>query len=175
MAKSTDTRDTRDKSPKKGADAKDLKRVRKMIRDVRVAMFTTVAADGVLRSRPMVAASPDTWTGELWFVTRASAPKAEEVRDHQHVNVAFSAPDDGIYVSIAGRAAVVRDAEKLRDVWDRTLKPWFPEGKKDPGLALIRVEVERLEYWDAKQNRMVGVGGAPAAPAAPPAAPPDPS
>jgi len=41
-----------------------------------VAMLTTVASDGSLRSRPMVTPDAD-FDGELWFFTRYNSPKSE--------------------------------------------------------------------------------------------------
>lgn len=35
------------------------------------------------------------------------------------------------------------------------LKSWFPEGKDDPNIALLKVDVDQAEYWDAPGSRMV--------------------
>jgi hypothetical protein len=43
----------------------------------------------------------------------------------------------------------VSDSKKVEDLWDPSYQRWFPGGPSDPGLALIRVRVERAEYWDA--------------------------
>ena len=92
---------------------KDVRRMRKSIKGARIAMFTTVASDGKLRSRPM-ANLKGGFDGDLWFLTRSSAPKAEEIRDNQHVNVAYSDCEDDRYVSISGTATLVRDPAKAR-------------------------------------------------------------
>ena len=131
-----------------------IKKLRKLIRGAPVAMLTTVAADGSLRSRPM--ATPDgDFDGELWFFTRYHSPKSEEIQENQKVNVTYTSPKNDRYVSVSGRAALVRDAEKVKELWRGALKQWFPEGKKDPELALLKVTVDRAEYWDADANRMV--------------------
>ena len=88
--------------------------------------------------------------GDLWFVTRSTAPKTEEIRENQHVNVAYADPDDGRFVSISGLASLVRDPKKVDELWSRRLRIWFPDGKKDPELALIRVRIDRAEVWDSK-------------------------
>jgi general stress protein 26 len=131
-----------------------VKKLRKLIRDSRVAMLTTVGADGSLRSRPM--ATPDGgFDGELWFITRFHSPKSEEVQENQRVNVTYASRKNDRYVSVSGTATLVRDPDKLKELWRGAMKQWFPEGKKDPDLALLKVTVERAEYWDANQNRMV--------------------
>jgi general stress protein 26 len=149
-------------------EANDIKKLRKLIKDIEVAMLTTVAPDGTLRSRPM--ASPDyRFEGELWFFTRAGATPADDVRDNQRVNVSFAEPRDGRYVSIAGTAAVVRDTGRVRELWSPRFKEWFPLGKKDPALALLRIGVDQAEYWDGSSGQMQRLGAVAAQAAAPPA------
>lgn len=153
----------KDKAPKDGKnqgdpDKGDLKKLRKLIKGARVAMLTTVASDGTLRSRPMATLKAP-FEGDVWFFTRASTPKADEIRDRAQVNVSFSDGDDNRYLSISGTASLVRDKERLEQLWSGRLKNWFPDGKKDPDLALLRVRVDRAEYWDAKTAAMVHLGG----------------
>jgi general stress protein 26 len=147
MAKDNDNDDS-------GKPRNPVKKVRKILRSVRVAMLTTVAADGSLRSRPMATREEDL-DGEIWFFTRFHSPKTEEIQENQKVNVAYVSPKNDRYVSISGTASLVRDAEKVKELWGGELKAWFPEGKKDPELALLKVTVSKVEYWDASQNRMV--------------------
>ena len=143
-----------EKAAEKGGDDRKL---RKLLKGARVAMLTTVAPDGALRSRPM-AALKQALEGDLWFFTRAAAPKTEEIRDNDHVNVSFADGKDNRYLSVSGRASVVRDAARIEELWSRRLRAWFPDGKKDPDLALLRVRVERAEYWDSKKAGMVTLG-----------------
>ncbi len=139
----------------KGGDAKKL---RKLMKSARVAMLTTVAPDGTLRSRPMANLKAP-FEGDLWFFTRAGAPKASEIRDDERVNVSFADPDSDRYLSVTGRASVVRDEARMADLWSGKLKAWFPDGRKDPDLALLRVRVERAETWDPEASAMVEVTG----------------
>jgi general stress protein 26 len=138
----------------KAAGDGDAKKLRKLVKGARVAMLTTVAPDGALRSRPMAALKAPLGE-ELFFFTRASAPKADEIRDNDHVNVTFADTESDRYLSISGRASVVKDPGRIADLWSGRLKAWFPEGRKDPDLALLQVRVERAEYWDSKKAGMV--------------------
>jgi general stress protein 26 len=137
---------------------REVRKLRKFIKNTRIAMFTTVAADGRLRSRPM-ANLKGGFDGDLWFVTRSTAPKAEEIKDNQHVNIAYSDPEAERFVSISGLATLVREPEKVQALWSRRLRTWFPGGKKDPELALIRVRIDRAEVWDSKTSTMVHLEG----------------
>ena len=152
MAKEKAQKDVKD--PATG----DLKKLRRLIKGARVAMLTTVVPDGTLRSRPMATLKAP-FEGDVWFFTRATAPKADEIRDNDHVNVSFSDGEDNRYLSISGTASLVRDKERLERLWSGRLKNWFPDGKKDPDLALLRVRVDRAEFWDKKTAAMVHLGG----------------
>jgi general stress protein 26 len=133
------------------------KRLRKLIKGARVVMLTTVAPDGRFRSRPMIPGAFD--EGSLWFLTRVPSAKTADIADNQRVNLAYSSPKDERYVSISGAATIVQDGARVRDLWQREHKAWFAGGKNDPELAVLRVQVEQVEYWDAGSGRMVPLGG----------------
>lgn len=140
------------------ADSNDIEKIRDLIKGIRFAMLTTVDTDGSLRSRPMAAQELE-FDGELWFFTGASSPKVGEVERDHRVNVSFADPDDNTYVSISGTARLVRDKAKAKELWNPALKAWFPQGLDDPELALLRVEVEKAEYWDSPSSKMVQLYG----------------
>jgi len=135
-----------------------INKLGELIKDVSVAMLTTALPDGTLRSRPMQTQQTE-FDGDLWFFTGASSPKAHEIEDDQHVNLSYAAPDDNRYVSVSGRATVVRDREKAEELWKPMYKAWFPEGLDDPDLSLLKIEVEQAEYWDTSSNTLVHLVG----------------
>jgi general stress protein 26 len=136
----------------------DIEKIRDLIKDIRFAMLTTIDTDGSLRSRPMATQETE-FDGDLWFFTPAGSPKVDEVERDERVNVSYAAPDDNRYVSISGTAQLVRDRAKMKELWNPVLKAWFPEGLGDPDLALLRVRVEKAEYWDSPSSKMVQLAG----------------
>ena len=128
-----------------------------LIKSTKFAMLTTEDG-GELRSRPM-AASQSAFDGTLWFFTHASAHKVDEVRAEQRVGVSYADPDQQNYVSMSGRATLVRDQAAIDRHWAEQLRTWFPNGKEDPDVALLRVEVTRAEYWDAPNSTMLHAYG----------------
>jgi general stress protein 26 len=126
---------------------------RDLVKDIPFAMFTTVTAGGVLRSRPMVA-SENAFDGTLWFFTRTSSAVAQEVGGNQMVNITYvSAPEDR-FVSVSGVASVVRDVDHAGRMWSPAYNQWFAGGPSDPELSLIKIDVARVEFWDRKAGRM---------------------
>ena len=131
-----------------------MRKVGLLIRGIKVAMLTTVAPDGGLHSRPMATQEVD-FDGSLWFFTKASSPKVDEIRDDADVNLAYASPEDHRYVSLSGRATIVRDPDKARDLWHPSHRMWFPRGLDDPDLVLLRVDVRVAQYWDMLAGGMV--------------------
>ena len=143
----------------KKTDRKDpIAHLSELIRGIKVTMMTTMGEDGTLRSRPMWTHDRD-FDGELWFFTREHSPKVDEVERDHHVNLSYSDPTRDRYVSVSGTARLVRDKEKARELWNPTLRAWFPQGLDDPELALLCVRVNKAEYWDTPNSRMVQLVG----------------
>jgi general stress protein 26 len=97
--------------------------------------------------------------GGLWFFTALHSAKVDEVRQNQHVNLSYANPDDHRYVSVSGTAEIVRDRNRAEELWSPIYRAWFPKGLDDPELALMRVTVEKAEYWDSSSSAMVQLIG----------------
>ena len=148
QAKSTQASDQRQQA---------VAHLREMIHDIPIAMFTTVAGDGSLHSRPMVNVNAK-FDGDLWFFTTNDDPKVDEIAANPRVNVSFSAVAKGRYVSATGTASIVDDPKRLELHWTPECEPWFPNGPRDPHLSLIKVDIASAEYWDQHRGAMVAVG-----------------
>ncbi len=135
-----------------------LDRLKELTRGIRFAMLTTVGDDGSLHSRPMFTQEIDA-DGDLWFFTHADSHKVEEIEHERHVNVSYADPDKNRWVSVAGRARLVTDKQKMAELWSPTLKAWFPRGIDDPNILLLKVHVESAQFWDHPQGRMVQLLG----------------
>lgn len=139
----------------------DLKKLAEMIKDIKFTMFTTVSEDGSMNSRPMATQKieSETFDGRLWFFTKKDTHKVQAIEHDQHVNLAYANPDKQRYVSITGRARVVDNKEKMKELWNPALKAWFPEGLDDPQISLISVNVESAELWDAPPSKVIQMVG----------------
>ncbi len=109
------------------------------------AMLVTRCESGELRSRPMALAEVAA-DGSLWFMTERNSPKMGEMARDEHVNVAMQSKTK--FVSISGHASPVEDRAKIEQLWKESWRIWFPKGKDDPTLVLVRVQGEQGEYWD---------------------------
>lgn len=135
-----------------------IKKLGELIEHIDIAMFTTIDDNGTLRSRPMSTQQIE-FDGDLWFFAGASSATAHEVQRDQRVNISYAKPDEQRYVSVSGAAELVRDQAKIKQLWNPIFKAWFPQGLEDPDLALLKVNVEQAEYWDAPSSKVVALIG----------------
>jgi general stress protein 26 len=125
-----------------------LERLTELIKGIRVAMLVTRSGDGTLRSRPM-AAQEAPFDGTRWFFAAGQSATVSDLAQNPEVVLAYADPGGNRYVSLTGRAELVRDPDMARDLWSPLYREWFPKGLEDPDLALLKVVVSRAEYWDS--------------------------
>jgi|ADGO01.1.fsa_nt_gi general stress protein 26 len=126
----------------------DHEKLGELIKDIRIAMLTTVEPDGTLHTRPLATLRYAN-DGELWFFTALDSAKVHEIEEDRRASVTYSDTEDNVYVAVSGTADIVQDRRKAEELWTPMAKAWFPKGLDDPELALLRVRIERGEYWDS--------------------------
>ncbi len=126
-----------------------IEKLRELIKDIDIAMLTTVDNDGTLRSRPMSTQQTE-FDGDLLFLTGADTAKAYEIGRDSRVNVSYAKPDDQRFISVSGTATLLNDRAKIDELWSPIYKVFFPNGKDDPNLRVLKVTVDKAEYWDTK-------------------------
>ena len=130
----------------------NLEKIRELVKEIDFCMLTTVDENGDLHSRPMSANGEIDPDGNIWFFTDVSSHKVSEVAKLPRVNVSFADPENQKYVSVSGSAELVRDRHKIDELWKPEFKMWFPGGKDDPKIALLKINLEKAEYWDSPSS-----------------------
>lgn len=128
-----------------------LESLKRHISGIRFAMMTTVSDDGNLRSRPMTTQEIGE-DGDIWFFTSDDSEVVLEAQREPAVNLAYSKPDSGLYVSVSGQAELVKDAAKIKELWNPMVAAYFPKGQDDPNLALLRITATDAEVWDSPNS-----------------------
>ena len=131
-----------------------MENLKELVKRFEFCMLITENDEGKLHGRPMAMQRSD-FDGELWFMTSADTCKVAELQSHTRVNVSLMNAAKNDFVSLTGEAEIREDKSKIEDLWSPFYMAWFPEGKEDPKIRLIRVKVTSAEYWDAPSSRMV--------------------
>ncbi|WP_083257261.1 pyridoxamine 5'-phosphate oxidase family protein [Arcticibacter eurypsychrophilus] len=118
------------------------------ISDIKIAMLSTVNPNGSLDSRPMYT-FPIKDDSLIWMFARKSAQKTIEIAQNPHVILNYSDTEKGLYITVNGLATISTDMVKVEELWSDRYKTWFPYGKTDPDLCLLRIEPDKAEYWDS--------------------------
>ncbi len=134
-----------------------VKKLKDMLEGIDFCMLTTIS-DGKLKSRPMSTQKLE-FNGDLLFLTNEDTHKVDEINKNDHVNVAYSQPDDNTFISVCGRAEISKDKAKIEELWNPIMKAWFPKGLDDPQLCLLTVKVDEAEYWDSSSSTLVQIAG----------------
>lgn len=115
------------------------------ISDFNNAMLVTRTDDGSLHSRPMAVAKVDD-NGAIWFVTDRNSEKVADLMLDREVAVTMQGGKK--FVALSGTCETIDDQKLIDELFNEAWKVWFPEGRTDDSLMLLRVEPNRGEFWD---------------------------
>ena len=126
-----------------------------LMRDIDLCMLTTHAGDGALHTRPTSNNGEVEFDGDLWFFSDRDSRKVKEIGKDPRVLVSFAEAERGIWLALEGRASIVTDAAKKRELWLEELERWFANGPEDESVVLIKVSAERAEHWGSAGDGVV--------------------
>ncbi len=135
----------------------ERKKVRQLVERSGVALLMTLDDRGAPVGRPMLPLLLDR-DPHLYFLTHQRSRKVAEISARPDVALAITASDS--YVLISGRADVLHDAALLDKLWHPTYRAWFPEGKDDRDTTILRISVQRVDYWEPPRTRLARIGEA---------------
>jgi general stress protein 26 len=130
-----------------------VERVWNVADSVGVCMLTTLSGGG-FRARP-VAARVNRDQALIYVVTDVRSLKTEEIENTPDVGLIFVDAKQNAYLSITGRATVLRDIGKISEVWRKTDDLWWPGGPEDPNVCLLQIAPALAELWDGPASAIV--------------------
>lgn len=134
------------------ATTEETAEVATLVKSSKIALVTTVTEDGALVSRPLATQEVE-FDGDLWFFTQDPSPKVTEIKANPNVNASFESKKG--YLSVSGTAEVVHDRAKIDELWSKSVEAWFPDGKDDSGVALIKIAAQTAEFWATNEPQPV--------------------
>ncbi len=126
--------------------SEQIDELRDLIKGIDVAMFTTRDGSGQLHSRPLQTQEV-TDDGMIWFLTSRQTSVVGEVHGHPAICLTYTSHSDSTYVCVSGRAQEIHDQAKVSELWTPMHGVFFPGGRDDPDLTLLRVTPEHAEAW----------------------------
>jgi general stress protein 26 len=127
--------------------AGDADRLWTLIKEIPVAMVITHDGHGEdIRARPMAAHAAEE-EGAIYFLTDVDSPKASEIEDSDTICLAFADNKTRKYVSVTGRADIIDDKNRIKQVWSIYDKAFWSD-ENDPRIRLLRVTPESAQFWE---------------------------
>ncbi|WP_144999875.1 pyridoxamine 5'-phosphate oxidase family protein [Kocuria rhizophila] len=123
----------------------NIQKVRDIIKGTRIAMLTHVDENGRLVSKPMATQEVD-FDGTVRFIAERASDQGMDIQKNPNVNLAYSG--NGAWVSLSGKARIVNDTDKLRELWSSFTGSWLEGGPENPNNVLIEIDADTAEYWD---------------------------
>ncbi len=122
---------------------------RRIIAAVPFPALVTVGLDGAPQARPVQPRRPDSrWT--VWLATNPRTRKVREIAREPRVALHYFDPATLGYVTLKGRARVVRDSATKAAHWDPAWDAFYPDRAR--GAVLLAVTGEQLEVVSAARG-----------------------
>ena len=64
----------------------------------------------------------------------------------------FVSKGHDFFACLAGTARVDNDFAMIDKLWNKQVEAWFPGGKDDPNLALLRFDIDDAEMWETDMS-----------------------
>ncbi|WP_153799229.1 pyridoxamine 5'-phosphate oxidase family protein [Foetidibacter luteolus] len=125
---------------------KTLQYISSKMKNIDLCMFTTKSGRGTLTSRPMSNNGDVKYDGNSYFFSFEKTKKVKEILDDSSVNLTFNTKE-GMFISVAGKARIIKSKTVMQEHWVPSLNQWFNEGVDTPGVVMIVVKANRIKYW----------------------------
>lgn len=104
------------------------------------------ARDGA--TQPMTAnfEDQDREAGQLWIFTAKDHDLTKAMGQSNRAIASFASKGHDVFASLRGTLQIVNDRETIDRLWSPMVAEWY-EGKDDPKMALIRLDVEDAKIW----------------------------
>jgi len=133
------------------------------MRDIDFAILSTRTQSGAIAARPMSNNRQVEYDGDNFFFTLQDTGSIRDITGDPNVGLSFQGRSGALgmkpfFITIEGRAELIRDKGQFEDHWTSDLEQWFKDGVDTPGLVLIKVHASRLHYWDGYHEGEVDLG-----------------
>jgi general stress protein 26 len=82
--------------------------------------------------------------GQIWFFTRKDTDLAQATAGGMAM---FTIQTDDLQACIGGRLTEAFDRARMDKYWNSVVAAWYPDGKDDANLTMLRMDLEDAEVW----------------------------
>lgn len=134
-----------------------LNTLARYMKQIDICMFVTRAGRGNMNCRPMSNNRDVTYKGDSYFFSMKKTKKIKELEADPNVLLTLEGKDD-LFISVSGKAKLIRDKASFAEHWVKDLDRWFSDGVDSKGLVLIHVKGNKLHYWQKEKEGEIAIG-----------------
>ena len=101
--------------------------------------------NGGEHSEPMTAQIDDDQPNTLFFF----AGRDNRLASGGRAMAQFAAKGHDFFACLDGEVSTDDDRAQIDKLWSKQVEAWFPQGKEDPNLTLLRFDIDSAELWEA--------------------------
>lgn len=106
--------------------------------------FVMVGLESGQHSEPLTAQLDDDQPNALFFFVAGDNRAAHGGR----AMAQFVSKGHDFFACMAGTIRRTDDRAQIDKLWSKSVEAWFPRGKEDPNLALLRFDITSAELWE---------------------------
>ncbi len=106
--------------------------------------------------RPMTAQVDDDTPGALWFFADRTDDLASAAGSGTGAELTFAQKGHDLFATVEGKLSLSDDKAMIDRLWSPFVEAWFPGGKTDPKLALLRMDTGAATIWLAETGLLGG-------------------
>jgi general stress protein 26 len=99
---------------------------------------------------PMTAQLDEDARSAIWFFTS----KDNHLAQGGPATCMFASKDHGLFARFEGKLAEETSRERLDKQWSNFVEAWFPGGKDDPNLLMLRMDLGDAELWSGDMSML---------------------
>ena len=81
----------------------------------------------------------------------------QRLQDGNRAIATFTSKGHDLFATVHGSVRMDNDRAVIDRLWNRYVAAWYPGGKDDPNLALLRLDPEGAEIWLDASSMMAGI------------------
>jgi general stress protein 26 len=123
---------------------------RKLWDEIKESRFGMLGlADDARQLQPMTAfAEPH--ERSIWFFAKADNDLVKALADTSDGVFVIQSKDQDLQACVIGDLELQHDRGRIDKFWNPVVAAWFPKGRDDPSLAVLRLSARRAEIWIAQ-------------------------
>ena len=107
--------------------------------------------------QPMTAQLDGDGPGPIWFFTSSDTDLAQAVAAGRPAIVTFADKGHDLFATLRGQLSTSNDRAMVDRLWNPFVAAWYPGGKEDPKLRLLRFDGEHAQVWLNENSLFAGV------------------